>query len=36
LVVNGAHSTEFQSEKNYISIKNAVQSGITHITGVWK
>jgi thiol-disulfide isomerase/thioredoxin len=35
LVVGGVHSPEFQSEKNYTNMKNAVQTGITHpvITG---
>jgi thiol-disulfide isomerase/thioredoxin len=30
LVVGGVHSPEFQSEKNYTNMKNAVQTGITH------
>jgi thiol-disulfide isomerase/thioredoxin len=35
LVVGGVHSPEFQSEKNYTNMRNAVQTGITHpvITG---
>ena len=30
LVVGGVHSPEFQSEKNNDTVKNAVQTGITH------
>ena len=30
LVVGGVHSPEFQFEKNYDNVKNAVQTGITH------
>ena len=37
LVVGGVHSPEFQSEKNYTNMKNAMQTGITHpvITVEW-
>ena len=30
LVVGGVHSPEFQFEKNYTNVKNAIQTGITH------
>ena len=30
LAVGGVHSPEFQFEKNYTNVKNAIQTGITH------